>query len=685
MRTSASRPPVAVRTGRLPQWWLDRSVRAKGMIAVAFPLIALIAVTVASLVLQYNEQQERTVALAASRLSSATTQTLADAVNGETSVRGYAATGKAIFLTPYNMARTAIPRDLATLRSDAIAEKDLGQERAAAATTDLVMAELARMRASIAAGTTGRVLTSELEFGKATMDRLRRQVASLTAGPAAITIARRAQIDRMESDIDTLSYAGLAVGLLAGLIGVALFTSGISRRVATAAGNADRLGEGQPLDTVPGARDEIGRLADSLIRAQRVLDTRTAELVGARDEALQATQAKNAFLSATSHELRTPLNAVLGFTQLLQLSDLNDEDRDGVERILAAGRHLLSLINELIDIARIESGEFSLSVEPVLVPLLVEEACRLMEPLAAERAITLTHVCAHPELAVKADRQRMSQILVNLLSNAIKYNRYGGRVTIGCQADGSEQVMVVVTDTGAGLSEADMQRIFVPFDRLGAEQTGIEGTGIGLPLARAFAIAMDGELTASSTPGEGTAFTVTLPRAADIAQVPREDSPVLAGLDAPPKPAGSLSRILYIEDNPANVEVVSRFLRSRQDVQLHSVMSGQAGLDLARREVPDFILLDLHLPDIQGGEVLRRLKADPATAGIPVAVLSAEAAPSVIRHMRDRGVAAYLTKPLNLTEVGKLVDCLTAKHGQRAGPAPRTTPRADAPPPTIPR
>jgi signal transduction histidine kinase/ActR/RegA family two-component response regulator len=644
------------------------------MIAVAFPLIALIAVTVASLVLQYNEQQERTVALAASRLSSAATQTLADAVNGETSIRGYAATGKALFLTPYNMARTAISRDLATLRSDAIAEKDLGQERAVAATTDLVMAELARTRAEIGAGTTGRALTPALEFGKATMDRLRHQVASLTAGPAEIVVVRRADIDRMESDIDTLTYAGLAVGLLAGLIGVALFTSGISRRVATAARNADRLGEGQPLDPVPGARDEIGRLADSLIQAQRVLDTRTAELVGARDEALRATQAKNTFLSATSHELRTPLNAVLGFTQLLQLSDLNDEDRDGVDRILAAGRHLLSLINELIDIARIESGEFSLSVEPVLVPLLVEEACQLMEPLAAERSITLTLVCSHPELAVKADRQRMSQILVNLISNAVKYNRHGGRVTIGCQADGSEQVTMVVTDTGAGLSEADMQRIFVPFDRLGAEQTGIEGTGIGLPLARAFAIAMDGELTASSTPGEGTAFTVTLPRAADIAQVPREDSPVLAGLDAPPKPAGSRSRILYIEDNPANVEVVSRFLRSRQDVQLHSVMSGQAGLDLARREVPDLILLDLHLPDIQGGEVLKRLKSDPATAGIPVAVLSAEAAPSVIRHMRDRGVAAYLTKPLNLTEVGKLVDCLTAKHGQRADPAPRTDP-----------
>jgi signal transduction histidine kinase/ActR/RegA family two-component response regulator len=675
----SSRLPVmaAARPGRIRQWWLDQPVRTKGMIAVAFPLIALVAVTVASLMLQYNERQERSVAMAASRLSTAAEQTLADVVNAETSIRGYAATGRAEFLAPYNLARKSLPADLATLRTDAIAEGDIRQERAVAATTAAVMADLARIRAEISTGGTGgtgKALTPALEAGKVRMDLLRRRVASLAEKPANIVSTGRTEITRMESAIGTLSYAGLAVGLLAGLISVVLFTSGISRRVAAAARNADRLGEGQPLEPMPGAGDEIGRLARSLVRAQGLLDTRTAELTGARDEALQATQAKNAFLSSTSHELRTPLNAVLGFTQLLQLSDLSAEDRDGVERILAAGRHLLSLINELIDIARIESGEFSLSVEPVLVPLVVEEACQLMAPLAAERSVVLTHECSHPELAVLADRQRLSQILVNLLSNAIKYNRYGGRVTITCRAHDQEQATIVVADTGAGLSEADLRRIFVPFDRLGAEQTGIEGTGIGLPLARAFAVAMKGELDVASTLGKGTAFTVTLPRAADMAQVPQEDSTALTGLDAPPRPSGAQARILYIEDNPANVEVVSRYLRSRPNVRLHSVMTGQAGLDLAQQEIPDLILLDLHLPDMQGGEVLKRLKAEPATAGIPVAVLSAEAAPAVIRSMRDSGVVAYLTKPLNLTEVGRVVDCLTAKQSQRSGQPPRTTP-----------
>jgi signal transduction histidine kinase/CheY-like chemotaxis protein len=535
------------------------------------------------------------------------------------------------------------------------------------------MAELGRLRGEVAAGSTGAGLIPALQAGKVTMDLLRRQVASLAENPAEMVIRGRADILRMESDIDRLTYFGLAVGLLAGLIGIALFTSGISRRVAAAATNADRLGEGQPLGPMPAAGDEIGRLAVSLVRAHRLLDSRTAELTSARDEALRATQAKNAFLSSTSHELRTPLNAVLGFTQLLQLAELGDEDRDSVERILAAGRHLLSLINELIDIARIESGEFSLSVEPVLVPLLVEEACQLMAPLAADRSITLTHGCSHPELAVRADRQRMAQILVNLLSNAVKYNRFGGAISVTCQPQDPGLVTVVVADTGPGLAETDLRRIFVPFDRLGAEQTGIEGTGIGLPLARAFATAMDGELTASSTPGEGTAFTVTLPRAPDMTPVPAEESLALSGPDAPPRAAGAPASVLYIEDNPANIEVVSRFLRSRPNLRLYSVMSGQAGLDLARREVPDLILLDLHLPDLHGAEVLKRLKAEPATAAIPVAVLSAEAEPAVIRSMRGSGVAAYLTKPLNLSELGKLVDHLAARHS-RSDSAPRATP-----------
>ena len=198
---------------------------------------------------------------------------------------------------------------------------------------------------------------------------------------------------------------------------------------------------------------------------------------------MRATQAKNSFLSSTSHELRTPLNSILGFAQLLQMSELSGEDSDGVERILGAGRHLLALINELIDIARIESGDLSLSLEPVLIRPLIEETGQLMAPLAAEHSIRIIQDCAHPALAVQADRQRFSQVLVNLISNAVKYNRQGGTITISCQEDSASQASIIVSDTGPGISPENIERIFVPFERLGAEQTTVEGTGIGLPLA----------------------------------------------------------------------------------------------------------------------------------------------------------------------------------------------------------
>ena len=643
------------------------------MIVVAAPLIALIAVTSASLALQQNERQERHVALTASAVNSAAQQVLADAVNAETGVRGYAATGDPLFLQPYNLTLTRIAKDRATLRHAALAEGDSRAEQPAEATTAKEMAELARLRSAVSAGAAATTLRPALESGKVTMDALRSQITALAQGPAAIQAARRADITRMESTIDTVTIAGLALGVLAGVVGIALFTSGISGRVAAAAANADRLGEGQPLEPVRGAGDELGRLADSLVRAETLLVSRTTELITARDQAVTATQAKNAFLSSTSHELRTPLNAVLGFAQLLQLSDLSQEDQEAVERILAAGRHLLALINELIDIARIESGEFSLSVEPVAVQPVVQETCQLMAPLAADRSITISQHCPWPGLAVKADRQRLRQILVNLVSNAIKYNHEGGTVTLTCQAASPGQASLTVADTGPGIPAADLGRIFDPFERLGAEQTVIEGTGIGLPLARAFAEAMGGHLTAASAPGEGTTFTVTLPRTPDMVQAPEHDTtPVPVPRTATDDPARADIRILYIEDNPANIEVVSRFLKTRPGVRLQSVTSGQAGLTAAAVELPDLILLDLHLPGLHGDEVLRRLRANPATAGIPVAILSAEASPAIIRQMRARGVIAYLTKPLELTELGQLLDSFAAGQDQEADPAPRT-------------
>jgi CheY-like chemotaxis protein/two-component sensor histidine kinase len=377
---------------------------------------------------------------------------------------------------------------------------------------------------------------------------------------------------------------------------------------------------------------------------------------------MKATQAKNSFLSSTSHELRTPLNSILGFAQLLQLSELSEEDSDGVERILGAGRHLLALINELIDIARIESGDLGLSLEPVLVRPVIEECCQLMAPIAAERSIRIITDGAHPALAVFADRQRLAQVLVNLISNAVKYNHRDGSITISCAEEGTGQVSIVVTDTGPGLAPDDLERIFVPFERLGAERTAVEGTGIGLPLARALTEAMKGHLTVSSVLGQGAAFTVSLTRAPDLIHVPA------------PAPRQRHRR-------PGRTSGRSRPQRSLHRGQPGErrggspVPEGQAEHQAAVRDIWPGRPRVRHPGRARhhparpaparpaGEEVLNELKADPATAAIPVIVLSADASRGVIHRLLAGGAFAYLTKPIELAELGdRAPGCSTPAH-----------------------
>jgi signal transduction histidine kinase/CheY-like chemotaxis protein len=472
--------------------------------------------------------------------------------------------------------------------------------------------------------------------------------------------SQRQQINNLETALEVVAIVGLGVGLLAGLAGVALFTSGITRRVTAAVDNADRIGRGQPLLPTPASADELGRLADALADAQHLLSARSVELVAARDEAVQATQSKNAFLSRTSHELRTPLNAILGFAQLLEMSDLRVEDRDSAEHILKAGRHLLALINEVLDIARIEAGELSLSLEPVPLAPLTTEVATLMLPLAATRSIAIEHHCGPGALTALADRQRLAQVLLNLVSNAVKYNRDGGVVAVNCRAVDDKSTEITVADTGPGLSDEDARRIFLPFERLGAEQSDVEGTGIGLALARALTEAMNGRLTVTSELGRGSTFSVILPRTSDvIAEVPAVDSS--AEMPRPVARASLKAAVLLIEDNEPNIEVITRLLHNRPDTTLQVAMSGQLGIDLARQHRPDIVLLDLHLPDLSGDDVLARLRADPATATIPVVVLSADATEGSVRRLLASGARAYLTKPLDLAQLTSLLDAIPAE------------------------
>jgi protein-histidine pros-kinase len=399
---------------------------------------------------------------------------------------------------------------------------------------------------------------------------------------------------------------------------------------------------------------------DSLIVAAIRDVTAWREIESALREAVAAAQAaneaKNHFLSRMSHELRTPLNAVLGFGQLLERQLKDTEHAEAVGHIVKGGRHLLDLINDVLDIARIESGEMSISSEPVPVRSVVEDTVQLMQPLAETADVTLTLIPGAADDYVLADRQRLRQVLLNLLSNAIKYNRSGGKVWLGWHAAGGK-VALGVRDDGPGIDAALQDRLFTPFDRLGAELTGVDGTGIGLALTRSLADMMGGSITVDSTPGVGSTFTVTLQGAEPHVPAQRSAADVVAAEDEAASRAPAT--LLYIEDNAPNVRVVEHLLRLRPQWRLVHAGLGSLGIELAEAHKPDLVLLDLHLPDLSGHKVLQAIRARAATRHTPVVVLTADASTGLAHRLRDAGATGYLTKPLDIDGVLGFLDDVT--------------------------
>jgi len=378
----------------------------------------------------------------------------------------------------------------------------------------------------------------------------------------------------------------------------------------------------------------------------------------------QASAAKSEFLSRMSHELRTPLNAVLGFAQLLKLNDiepLTEGQRSRVDLMEKAGHHLLGVINDVLDLSRIEAGRLPLSPEPVAVHDAFEQALTLVDGVAREAGVRIHPGPTDAALAVHADRLRLRQVLVNLLSNAIKYNRLGGQVVLRAWAEG-DVTHLEVADTGRGMTPEQLQHLFEPFNRLGAERLGVDGSGIGLVIVRRLLHLMGGDVRVQSTAGEGTRVTCTLPRAElpESMRSPARTSavrPADVGPDA--AEADGWFRVLYVEDNAVNIDLVRDILSMRPHCTLDVAANGRDAVRAVRERRPDLMLLDMQLGDMTGFDVVHVLDQDPLTAGVPRVALSADAMPDTMRRAQVEGFRWYLTKPLDVMALLAVVDALS--------------------------
>jgi len=392
------------------------------------------------------------------------------------------------------------------------------------------------------------------------------------------------------------------------------------------------------------------------------------ELNDAVTVADRANLAKSEFLSNMSHELRTPLNAILGFAQLIDggVPAPTSTQKRSLDQIQKAGWYLLDLINEILDLAQIESGKVSLSVEPMALGEVMRECQAMIGPQAEKHGIRVVFPAVDVAYRIQADRTRVKQILINLLSNAIKYNRDGGTVTVECTTSSPTCVQISVTDTGDGLAAAELAQLFQPFNRLGQEGRVGEGTGIGLVVCKRLVEMMGGRIGVRSTVGRGSVFWVELNLTSEP-QLTRLAADAATASATRTEIATRTYTLLYVEDNPANLMLVEDLIARRTDIRLLSARDGARGVAIALESLPDVVLMDINLPGISGVEALRLLAHHPATAGIPVVALSANAGPRDIAKGLEAGFFRYLTKPIKVVEfMNTLNEALDAAPPSRA-------------------
>ncbi len=559
----------------------------------------------------------------------------------QAAARGYAATGQPGYVDRAEAGIERLGEDLERLRRDfEVAEVEPVLAGRVLSSMERYL-DIQRPSVATLGERTPREIRARIATGEGqelidrTRDRLARANARFAERAAESSERADTYFDRLRA-ANLVAIIGTFFTILAAFLYVLLALQRPLRRLDGAAGELGRGNESTRVE--PEGAAEVATLGRAFNEMAERLQQRQVEL-------LAASRAKSDFLARVSHELRTPLNAILGFGQLLEMDDLDEQSADSVRQILRAGHHLLDLIDEVLDISRIESDSLRISMEPVPVLGVFGDVQSMIAPLAMEREITLRVGEVDPGLHVLCDQQRLKQILLNLLSNAVKYNHRGGEIEVSAELKGDE-VEILVADGGIGISPSDQERLFTPFERLDAEREGhAEGTGLGLALSERLARLMGGSLRLKESDESGSTFALSMRRA--------DRMPQPEALPDGPRPRrrrdGELL-VVCIEDNNANFELVERILEDYGPTRIHAAIQGTIGLDLIRQHKPDLVLLDLHLPDISGEEVLSRLKSDPETRDVPVIIMSADATTGHRNRLIEAGAICYLTKPLDVRE-----------------------------------
>jgi signal transduction histidine kinase/ActR/RegA family two-component response regulator len=642
----------------IAQKWQDLPLALKGMFVITLPLTVLLA----SLGSLYIREQETT--LLENKLSLALQnqrdiQTVhTQLIEASTGIRDYLLTGDKDFLGIYYRAEKMLPVILNKLEQQLEGEK---QKQRLALILPLVEQNLKMLNvlSKNESDVASDALIAQFKQQVDSLDKLRKEIENLNAEEALLVAKDQESVYQQRQQNIKVTLLAAVAGIIGSLMAVWIFSSTIVKRVRLLRDSARHLAKAEALDLPSSSRDELGQLSNELDQASQLLSKNINDVLQARHEAEEASTSKSMFLSRTSHELRTPLNAILGFAQLLEEDLAPGKQRDSVSMMKGAGEHLLKLINEVLEITRIESGEISLELSSIPINDLLDEAKHYIAPVGKIRDIEI-ECQLEPNLWVIANRQKLLQVVLNLLSNALKYGPVNSTVYLKAyQKPG--QVIVEVLDEGAGIPAPLRARLFTAFDRLGAEQTKIEGTGLGLALSKQIMQAMHGSIHVDNNK---SLFWIEIASA-----LPSQDTGLDKVLQNAQKTANTAQllqdkhTILYVEDNASNRALVEAIIQRQKDLRVLCVSSIKEAKQLLNEIVPSLLVIDLNLPDGSGEQLVDYVNSHTQFSYIPIMILSADALPETIKRLETAGVDCYLTKPLDVAIFNKKIrDLLSTRE-----------------------